>query len=189
MFDSSNKPVAVRAEDQPIIDAINDARRWYPFSDAAAKQFVNDFTKPIPALRRWVFELCDPAPRADPFMANDDLAAFTRSVLTGGQDCSARWSDLTRTVRRLARQIKHFAQDKRRVWMGAGPPRNVDRALVLYVIRRIEEVTGVEFRFSQRRRPAEAAFDEDESSLPLNSSGGPMLRLAEAPLLRLFHLC
>src|SRR5262249_21360419 len=44
--------------------------------------------------------------------------------------------------------------------------------LVLYVIRRIEETTSVEFRFS---RPA-----------PLFSLGGPMMRLAEAALLRLF---
>jgi hypothetical protein len=188
MFDSSNTPVAVRAEDQPLVEAINDARRRYGFSDAAAEHWLNAFTNPEPTLKTWIFELCDPSPRADPFMTNDDLAAFTRAVLTGGQDCSARWADLSRTVRRLARRIKHFAQDKRRVWMGAGPPRNVDQALVLYVIRRIEEATGIEFRFSQRRRPAEAAFDEDESSPPLNSSRGPMLRLAEAALLRLFHI-
>ena len=174
MFDCSNTPVAVRAKDQRLIEAINDARRRYGFSDAAAKQLLDDFTKPLSGLRQWIFDLCDPSPRANPFMTDDDLAAFTRDVLTGGQDYSARWADLTRRVRRLASRIKHFAQDKRRVWMGAGRPQNVDRALILYVIRRIEEATGVPFRFSH---PA-----------PLNSLGGPLLRLAEAALLRLFHI-
>src|SRR5262249_42905898 len=95
-------------------------------------------------------------------------------VLATDQVGNARWVELTIKERRLARRIERFAQDKRRVWMGAGPPRNVDRALVLYVIRRIEEATGAEFRFS--RPPL------------LNSPDGPMLRLAEAALLRLFRI-
>ena len=176
MFDTarSNTPVAVRAEDQPVVKAINDVRRRYPFSDAAADQLLNAFTNPEPRFNTWIFDLCDPTPRADPFMTNDDLAAFTRDVRTRGQDYSARWADLTPRERRLARRFKRFAQDKRRAWMGAGPPRYVDRALVLYVIRRIEEATGVEFWFS--RPPL------------LNSPGGPMLRLAEAALLRPFRI-
>jgi hypothetical protein len=60
------------------------------------------------------------------------------------------------------------------MWMGAGRPQNVDRALILYVIRRLEEATGVAFRFS---RPA-----------PLFCLAGPMLRFAEAALHRLFHI-
>jgi hypothetical protein len=60
------------------------------------------------------------------------------------------------------------------VWTGAGRPQNVDRALVLYVIQCIEEAIGVEFKFS---RPA-----------PLFCLGGPMLRLAEAAMHRLFHI-
>jgi hypothetical protein len=167
MFDRSNTPVVVRAEDRPLIDAINDVRRRYPFSDAEAEQFLNDFTKPKPPLRGWVFDLCDPEPRADLFMTNDDLAAYTREVGTRGQDYTARWDDLTIKERRRARRIKRFARDKRRVSMGAGRPQNVDRALVLNVIRRIEEATGVAFT-------------------PLNFLGGPMLRLAEAALRRLF---
>lgn len=173
MSDRSNAPGATRAEDQRLIKAINDVGSRYPFSDAVAEQLLDAFTKPPPALRRWILDLCDPAPGGNPFVTNDDLAAYTREVRTRGH-CSARWSDLTTTERRLARRIKRFAQDKRRVSMGAGRPRNVDRALVLYVIRRIEEATGVQFRFS---RPA-----------PLNSPGGPMLRLAEAALLRLFRI-
>jgi hypothetical protein len=178
--------LAGRAEDQPLIKAINDAQRRYRFSDASAEQLRDDFTKAEPALRQWIFDLCDPSPRASPFMTDDHLASFTREVGTRGQDYSARWTDLTTREQRLAQRIKRFVQDKRRVWKGAGPPHNVDRALILYVIRHIEEVTGAEFRFWQHRRPA--AFDEDESSPPLNSSGGPMLRLAEAALLRLFHI-
>jgi hypothetical protein len=175
MFDTrrSNTPVAVLAEDQPIIEAINDARRRYGFSAAAAEQLLDDFTKPKPPVLRWIFELCDPAPRANPFVTSDYLAAYTRDVLTRGQDCGARWADLTPRERRLARRIERFAQDKRRVRMGAGRPQNVDRALILYVIRRIEEATGVAFRFA---RP-----------LPF-CLGGPMLRLAEAALLRLFRI-
>jgi hypothetical protein len=162
---------AVRAEDQRLIEAITDAQRQYGFLDAAAKQLLDDITKPPPALRQRIFDLCDPSPRASPFMTDDDLAAFTREVTTKGKD-TARWAGLTTKGRRLARRIKSFVQDKKRVWMGAGPPHNVDRALILFVIRRIEEATGREFRFS---RPA-----------PLNSLGGPMLRLAEAALRRLF---
>jgi hypothetical protein len=173
MFIGSNMPGAVRAEDQLLIKAINDVRRRYPFSDAVAEQLLDAFTKPPPALQQWIFELCDPAPGANPFVTNDDLAAYTREVRTRGH-CSARWTDLTTTERRLARRIKRFAQDKRRVRMAAGRPQNVDRALVLYTIRRIEEATGVAFRFS---RPA-----------PLFSLGGPMLRLAEAALHRLFRI-
>jgi hypothetical protein len=132
------------------------------------------FTNPEPELRQWIFDLCDPAPRDDPFVTNDYLAAFTREVGTKGQDCSARWADLTPTERRRARGIKRFAQDKRRVWMSAGRPQNVDRALILSVIRRIEEATGLKFPLSH---PA-----------PLRAAGGPMLRLAEAALLRLFRI-
>lgn len=175
MFDRPNTPVSVRAEDLPLIEAIDDARKRYRFSDAAAQQLIDHFTKPQLALKSWIFELCDPTPRTDPFMTNDDLAGFTRAVLTCGEDCSARWADLTRTVRRLARRIKHFAQDKRRVWMRAGRPENVDRSLIFYVIRLIEEATGVAFRLSH---PAPL----------LGSPGGPMLRLAEAALLRLFRI-
>jgi hypothetical protein len=91
-----------------------------------------------------------------------------------------------RWVKRLARRIARFVQDKRRLWMGAGPPQNVDRALVLYVIRLIEERTGVKFRFWQDRR--QTAFAEDKPPPPLNSSGGPLLRLAEAALQRLFRM-
>jgi hypothetical protein len=151
MFDRSNTPGAVRAEDQRLIEAINDVRRRYPFSDAVAEQLLDDFTKPTGALRQWIFGLCDPAMRASPFVARDDLAAFTREVMTRGQDYNARWTDLTPKERSLARRIERFAQDKRRVWMGAGRPQNVDPLLVLYVIQRIEEATGVAFRFS---RPA-----------------------------------
>ena len=174
MFDNANTRVAVRTEDQPLIEAINDARRRYGFSDAAAKQLLDDFTPKPGRLRQWIFELCDPSPRANPFVTSDYLAAFTRDLLTSGQDCSARWADLTPRERRQARRIERFAQDKRRARMGAGRPQNVDRALVLYVIRRIEEATGVPFRFSH---PA-----------PLFCLGGPMLRLAEAALHRLFHI-
>jgi hypothetical protein len=173
-MDRSKMPGATWVEDQRLIEAINDARRRYKFSDAAAKQLLDDFTKPPPALRQWIFELCDPAPRANPFLTRDVLAAFTRDVLTRGQDCSAGWAALTIKGRRLARRIESFVQDKKRVWMRAGRPQNVDRSLVLYVIRRIEEATGIAFRLSH---PA-----------PLNSLGGPMLRLAEAALLRLFHI-
>jgi hypothetical protein len=174
MFDTarSNARVAVRAEDQPLIKAINDARRRYSFSEAAAEQLADDFMKPKPSLRRWIFELCDPAPRTNPFVTRDSLAAFTRDVSTKGRDQSAGWADLTTKERRLARRIGHFAQDKSRVWMRAGRPQKVDRALVLFVIRRIEEATGEPFRFSRPGR---------EKSL-----GGPMLRLAEAALSRLF---
>jgi hypothetical protein len=165
MFDCSNTPVAVRTEDQPLIEAINDAQKRYGFSDAAAKQLLEDFTPKPGRLRGWIFELCDPSPRASPFTTDDDLAAFARDI--SGQDCSARW------VERLVCRIKRFVQDKkRRLWMGAGRPPNIDRALILYAIRRIEEATDVAFRFS---RPA-----------PLNSLGGPMLRLAEVALRRLF---
>jgi hypothetical protein len=168
----------VRVEDHPLIKAISDARRRYRFAGAAAEQLVDDFTKPSPALRGWIFELCDPSPRASPFTTDDDLAAFARDI--SGQNCSARW------VERLVCRIKRFVQDKRRLWMGAGRPQNIDRALILYVIRLIEERTGVEFRFWQHWRPA--AFDEDGPSPPLNSSGGPMLRLAAAALFRLFQI-
>jgi hypothetical protein len=172
MFDCSNTPVAVRAKDQRLIEAINDAQRRYGFSDAAAKELLEDFTPNPGPLRDWIFELCDRAPRAKLFVTSAHLAAFTREVLTSGQDYSARWADLTTKERRWARRFERYARDKRRVWMGAGRPQNVDRALVLYVIRRIEEATGLAFRFSH---PA-----------PLFCLGGPMLRLAEAALLRLF---
>jgi hypothetical protein len=174
VFDTaqSKTSIAVRAEDQPLIKAVNDTRRLYPFSDTAAEQLVNDFTNPKPALRRWIFELCDPAPRTSPFANRDCLAAFTRDVLTSGQDQSARWADLTTSERRQARRIERYAQDKRRVRMGAGRPQSVDRAVILYVLRRIEETIGDTFRFSRPGR---------EKSL-----GGPMLRLAEAALRRLF---
>jgi hypothetical protein len=175
MLDSSNTPGAVRVEDQPLIKAINDARRRYRFSEVAAQRLLEDFIKPKPPIKRWIFELCDPSPRADPFMTNDVLAALTRDVLTRGRDGSARWADLSPRERRLARRIERFAQNKRRGCMRAGRPQNVDRALLLYVIRRIEEATGVAFRFS---RPAAL----------LGSPGGPMLRLAEAALLRLFQI-
>jgi hypothetical protein len=181
MFDRSNTPVAVRAEDQPLTEAINDVRRRYPFSDAVAEQLLDVFTKPSPALRQWIFELCDPAPRANPFVTSDYLAAYMREVLTRGQDCSARWADLTTRERRLARRIERFAQDKKRVWMGAGPPQNVDRALVLYVIRRLEEATSVPFRFARPARLRGAVGTLGPARL-----GGPMLRLAEAALHRLF---
>jgi hypothetical protein len=102
------------------------------------------------------------------------LAAFTRYVLTKDEDGNARWADLAPKERRLARRIKRFWQDKRRVWMGPGRPQKVDRALILYVIRRIEETTEVPFGFSRLG--------------PLFVLGGPMLRLAEAALLRLFHI-
>jgi hypothetical protein len=161
------------AEDQPLIEAINDARKRYPFSDAAAEQLFNDFTNPNPALRQWIFELCDPAPRADLFPTRDMLAAFTRDVLTKDGDGNARWADLAPKERRLARRIKRFWQDKRRVWMGPGRPQKVDRVLILYVIRRIEETTGVPFRFSRLAPPFVL--------------GGPMLHLAEAALRRLFR--
>jgi hypothetical protein len=173
MSDRSNTPVAVRAEDQPLVKAINDARRRYGFSAAAARQLFGDFTKPSPAIRRWIFELCDPAQRASPFVTSDLLAAFTRDVLTRGRDPKAGWADLSTRERRLARRIGRFAGDKRRVWMVGGRPQRVDRALVLYVIRCIEEATGVAFRFS---RPP-----------PRNLLGGPMLRLAKAALNRLFR--
>jgi hypothetical protein len=65
-------------------------------------------------------------------MADDVLDAFTRDVGTSGQ---ARWVDPATGEREPAGL--GFAQDNRRVWMGAGQPQNVDRALVLYVIRRI----------------------------------------------------
>jgi hypothetical protein len=176
MFGTARSSTPVAAEDQPLIDAINDVRRRYPTSEAEAEQFFNDITKPKPLLRQLIFfELCDPAPRASPFVTNDDLAAYTREVSTKGRDYSARWADLTPRERRQARRIERFAQDKRRVWIGAGRPQNVDRAVVLYVIRRIEEATGVAFRFS---RPAAL----------LGSPGGPMLRLAEAALRRLFNI-
>jgi hypothetical protein len=127
MLDRSNTSLACRAEDQPLIKAINDAQRRYRFSDAAAEQLRDDFTKPEPALRLLIFELCDPAPRDTLFVTSDYLAAFTREVLTGGQDYSARWADLTTRERRLARRIKHFGQDKKRVWMGAGRRTSIGR--------------------------------------------------------------
>jgi hypothetical protein len=65
--------------------------------------------------------------------------------------------------------------------MGAGPPQNVDRALILYVIRCIEEATGVAFRFSRPARLRGAV-----GTLGPTRLGGPMLRLAEAALHRLF---
>jgi hypothetical protein len=181
MFDCSNTPVAVRAEDQPLIEAINDARRRYPFSDAAAEQLLNAFTNPEPRLKTWIFELCDPSPRADPFVTSDYLAAYTREVGTKGRDYSARWADLTTKERKLGRRIKRFARDKKRVWMGAGPPQNVDRALILYVIRLIEEATGVPFRFARPARLRGAVGTLGPARL-----GGPMLRFAEAALHRLF---
>jgi hypothetical protein len=63
---------------------------------AAAEQLRDDFTKPKPALRLLILELCDPAPRDAPFVTSDYLAAFTREVLTRGQDYGARWADLTK---------------------------------------------------------------------------------------------
>jgi hypothetical protein len=173
MFDSSNMPVAARAEDRQLIKAVRGAGRRYGFSDAAAKELLDAFTNPEPRLRKWIFELRDPAPRTNPFATSDHLAAFTRDVLTRGQDCSARWADLSPRERRLARRIERFAQNKRRGCIRAGRPQNVDWALVLYVIRRIEEAIGVPFRFA---RPKPFCV------------GGPMLRLAEAALLRLFHI-
>jgi hypothetical protein len=116
-----------------------------------AEQLFDCFTPKPGRLRQWIFDLSDPAPRANPFGTTDYLAAFTREVTTRGQDHSARWADLAPRERRLARRIERLAQDNRRVWTGAGRPQNVDRALVLYVIRCIEEAIGVEFKFS---RPA-----------------------------------
>lgn len=171
MFDRSNTLLADRAEDQSLVTAINDVRKQHPKMDAMATQFLDDFDFTKSPLRHWIFELCDPSPRASPFMTDDDLAAFAHEVSTKGKE-SARWAELPRTERRRARQTERFARDKRRVWMDRGRSQNVDRSLILYVIRRIEEATGVTFRFS---RPA-----------PLFSLGGPMLRLAEAALLRLF---
>jgi hypothetical protein len=173
MSDGSNTPVHVRAEDQPLIEAIADARRRYKFPDAAAERLLDAFTKPKPRLRQWIFELSDPAPRANPFVTDDALAAFTRDVLTSARDSSARWADLTPRERRQAHRIARFAQDKRRVMMGGGRPRNVDRALILYVIRLIEEATGVPFRFAH--------------PLPF-CLGGPLLRLAEVALRSLFRI-
>jgi hypothetical protein len=162
------------ANDQPLIEAINDVRKRYPFSDAAAERLFNDFANPDPALRQWIFDLCDPSPRADLFPTRDMLAGFTRYALTkDDEDGNARWADLAPEERRLARRIKRFWQEKR-VWMGPGRPQKVDRALILYVIRRIEETTGVPFRFSRLA--------------PRFVLGGPMLRLAEAALLWLFHI-
>jgi hypothetical protein len=173
MLNRSNTPVRARAEDQPLIRAIDDACRRYGCPDAAAAQLLNDFTKPDPRVRRRIFELSDPALRASPFVTNDALAAFARDVLTSGRDSNARWADLTFSEQREARRIERFAQDKRRVLMGGGRPQNVDRALILWVIRRIEEATGVPFRFA---RP-----------LPF-CLGGPMLRLAEEALRQLFRI-
>jgi hypothetical protein len=175
MLDRSNTPVRARVEDQPLIRAIGDARRRYRFSAAAAEQLLNDFAKPEPKVRRWIFELSDPAPRANPFVTDDLLAAFARDVLTRGRDSSARWADLTPRERRQGYRIARFAQDKRRVRIGAGRPKNVDQALILYVIRGIEEATGVAFRFARPRRLQ-------------GSTGGPMLRLAEEALRRLFRI-
>jgi hypothetical protein len=76
MSNRSNTPVRARAEDQPLIEAIDDARRRYRVSAAAAEQLLNDFAKPEPRVRRWIFELSDPAPRANPFVTDDLLAAF-----------------------------------------------------------------------------------------------------------------
>jgi hypothetical protein len=175
MFDRSNTPGAAKAEDRRFIEAIINARRWYGFSAAASEQLFHAFSNPEPSLGRWIFELCDPTPRPSPFVTRDYLAAFMREVWTRGRDYIARWADLTPKERRQARQIERFAQCKKRMRMGRGRSQNVDRALILYVIRRIEEATGLAFRFS-RPRPL------------LGSLGGPMLSLAEAALLRLFRI-
>jgi hypothetical protein len=158
----------------PLISAIDAARQKCGFSAAAAEKLFNDFTKPKPKLLRLIFELCDPVRRADPFVTRDALAAFMRDVLTKGRDRIARWADLTPRERRQVHGIERFAQDKRRVLMGGGRPPNVDRALILYVIRPIEEATGLAFRFARPGR--------------LNFLGGPMLRLAETALRRLFRI-
>ncbi len=52
----------------PLISTIDAARQRYGFSAAEAEQLLHDFTKPKPELRRWIFELCDPAPRDNPFV-------------------------------------------------------------------------------------------------------------------------
>jgi hypothetical protein len=161
-------------QDRPLISAIDDARQHYEFSAATAEQLLREFTKPEPKLWRWIFELCDPVQRANPFVTRDVLAAFMRDVLTKGRDWRARWTDLTPRERRQAHGIERLARDKRRVLMGGGRPPNVDRAPILYVIRRIEEATGLAFRFA---RPGRLKF-----------LGGPMLRLAETALRRLFRI-
>ena len=114
-------------EDQPLISAINDAPWRYGFSAAAAEQLLDEFTKPEPKLRQWIFELCDSAPGVSPFVASDHLGAFARDVLTSGPDHSAGWAELTTRERRQARRIERFTHDKHRVCMLAGRPQNVGR--------------------------------------------------------------
>jgi hypothetical protein len=71
----------------------------------------------------------------------------------GATKPGARWSDLSAEGRNLARRIKKFWSDKSRVRIGAGPPHKIDRALILWVIRVIEETTGQRFRFSRPAPP------------------------------------
>lgn len=150
-------------EDLALIEAIAGCRHHYHLTDSASLgTLLRRFSQPEPMIRDWLLDLC-----GRDLVVQHCLNSVRRNL----------WVETTRTKPtgiedQFLRRVDRFAADPHRVIMGAGRPQDADYALIFWAIRSIEEALGRPFRFA---RPA-GDYQPD----------GPMLRLVEAALHRLF---